>query len=75
MAKDGKQSPQKSDNAATSLLNRCLVEGCGKKASRMSFCNEHYQWFKDGLISKEGIKPKDFDKKHQAYLRRNKSAA
>lgn len=52
----------------------CPAEGCGKKRVRSTFCAEHFEWFKEGLISRDGAKPKDFDKKYQAYTRR-KSAA
>ncbi len=48
-------------------LSKCKAEGCSKKSEKMDFCNEHYDWFKFGLITKEGKKPTDFDKKFQAY--------
>lgn len=58
------------------LPSRCPVDGCGKKATRAEFCEEHFQWFKEGLISRDGKRPKDFDKKHRAYLlRTGKKAA
>ena len=52
---------------------RCPV--CEKKASRSSFCDEHFIWFKQGLINRKGEKPKDFDKKYQAFMRKTKQAA
>lgn len=76
MEKGAKNKPKgeaPSDGAA--VLNRCSVENCKKKAVRMNFCEEHYLWFKEGLVNKEGRKPKDFDKKYQNYLRKNKPAA
>lgn len=48
-------------------LTRCSAEGCGKRADKQNFCNEHYEWFKFGLITKEGKRPSDFDKKFQAF--------
>jgi hypothetical protein len=48
-------------------MNKCTEEGCSKRADLMTFCNEHYAWFKYGLITKEGKHPVDFDKKLQAY--------
>lgn len=57
------------------LPSRCPVEGCGKKADRAEFCHEHFAWYKEGLVNKKGTKPRDFDKKFQDFLRRNKKAA
>ena len=51
------------------------MEACGKKPRRSVFCEEHFLWFKEGLVNRKGEKPKDFDKKHQAFLRRQKQAA
>lgn len=75
MAKDAKNpaAPQGGGNVLT--LTMCPVEKCGKKASRAEFCDEHFSWFKEGLISRKGEKPKDFDKKFQAFLRHNKKSA
>jgi hypothetical protein len=54
---------------------RCAVADCKDKPKRLHFCQEHFQWFKEGMITREGHKAKDFDKKYQAYMRRNKKAA
>ena len=48
----------------------CLAEGCKQKSVKASFCIEHFDWFKEGLITKEGRKPSDFDKKFYAYQNR-----
>lgn len=48
----------------------CLAEGCKQKSVKASFCTEHFDWFKEGLITKEGRKPTDFDKKFYAYQNR-----
>lgn len=69
-----KKPTQNSDNVAQ-LPTRCVAEGCSHKSARMNFCNEHFTWFKEGLVTKEGQRPSDFDKKHQAYMARQKSAA
>lgn len=73
MAKDkskaANQQPQASNNVVQ-MPSRCPVENCGKKPQRSVFCSEHFTWFKEGLVNKEGEKPKDFDRKYQAYLRR-----
>lgn len=72
MSKDKKPSPN--DNVLQMPTN-CCVEKCGKKNARLNFCEEHFTWFKEGLISKKGERPTDFDKKYQAYLMRTKKAA
>ena len=56
-------------------LNQCCVDKCGKKTDKLNFCVEHYAWFKEGLISKKGVRPSDFDKKYQAFTHRKKKAA
>lgn len=48
----------------------CKSEGCKKKHTRASFCDEHYEWFKMGLITLEGHKAKDYDKKYSEFLRK-----
>ena len=63
-------------NNVVEMPKRCPAEECEKKAERSTFCNEHFDWFKAGLISRDGVRPKDFDKKYQAYLRKqNKKVA
>jgi hypothetical protein len=54
-------------------LSKCKCEGCGKRSEKMDFCMEHYDWFKFGLVTKEGKRPTDFDKKWQAF-RKHKAA-
>ena len=54
---------------------QCLAEGCKKKGERANFCNEHYDWFKAGLVNKKVLKPVDFDKKFMAYSNRKKRVA
>ncbi len=46
---------------------KCTAEECKKKPERAGFCAEHFDWFKAGLITKEGVKASDFDKKYYAY--------
>jgi hypothetical protein len=50
--------------------NKCTAEGCKAKPDKGGFCGEHFMWFKEGLITLEGAKAKDFDKKYHAWLRR-----
>jgi hypothetical protein len=53
---------------------KCCFEECKKRPERASFCSEHFTWFKEGLLTKEGKKPRDFDKKWISFLQRNKAA-
>lgn len=56
-------------------VERCKCEGCKETQSRFTFCGEHYEWFKFGLITKEGKKVGDFEKKvghYQAFMDRQK---
>ena len=45
----------------------CLVKGCKAHASRFSFCTEHYDHFKFGLITKHGEQVSDYEKKFEHY--------
>ncbi len=54
---------------------KCISEDCKKKPERAGFCEEHYFWFKEGLLTIDGYKAKDFDKKYHAWLRRTQKAA
>jgi len=69
---DQNQAPQAPAQMASvhAIPHRCPVENCGLKATRMNFCKEHFTWFKEGLVNKNGEKPKDFDKKYMAFKRK-----
>jgi len=69
------QNQHASDNNVVQLPTRCPVDKCGKKPYKSSFCEEHFTWFKEGLINRKGERPRDFDKKYQAFLKRQKQAA
>ncbi len=58
----------------TNLPTGCKADGCKKKSEKMDFCSEHYEWFKWGLITREGQKPIDFDKKYQSFLKHKKAS-
>lgn len=64
-----KKAPGK-DNVVSLQAERCVAEGCKHKSQRAGFCSEHYQWFKEGLLTIEGYHAKDFDKKHALYMAR-----
>lgn len=53
---------------------KCTAEGCKSKPTKAGFCDQHYDWFKQGLITKSGGYAKDFDKKYQHYLKNKKVA-
>lgn len=64
----------KKDNVVDIALSKCAAEGCKDKSVRLNFCAEHFAWFKEGLVNKAGVRPKDFDKKYMNFLRRRKAA-
>jgi hypothetical protein len=55
--------PKKPEGHGVAEINYCKCEGCKKTQARFTFCESHYDWFKFGLITKEGKKVSDFDKK------------
>jgi hypothetical protein len=61
------QQHEQASGNVVAMPTRCACEGCNKKSDLMNFCGEHYDWFKFGLITKEGKRPTDFDKKFTAY--------
>ena len=77
MAKEqGKAGSQQGGGNVVGLPSACPAEGCGKKPKRAAFCDEHFVWFKEGLINRRGERPKDFDKKYMAFqMRTHKKAA
>jgi hypothetical protein len=66
------KAPTKSN--VLTLPGACMAEDCKQRSVKANFCSEHFDWFKEGLITKEGRRPTDFDKKHSDYTRRKKSA-
>ena len=54
---------------------RCHAEGCKSKSTKAGFCDEHFAWFKAGLITKEGAKAQDFEKKYYQFMASQKKAA
>jgi hypothetical protein len=61
---------KKEANNVVSLPTNCTAEGCKKRPEVAGFCDEHFVWFKEGMITKEGKKPSDFDKKFVSFLKR-----
>lgn len=62
------------NNVVSLADNKCHAEGCKSKSKRAGFCEQHFDWFKAGLITKEGKAVIDFDKKYQHYLASKKAA-
>lgn len=75
MATKLKHQTQDSSGGNVVSLSRCTAQGCNKKSDLLTFCNEHYDWFKFGLINKQGERPTDFDKKYIAFQRQQKKTA
>lgn len=68
MAKDKGNKGAGAPNNVIELPSACPV--CASKVKRAGFCEEHFLWFKEGLINRKGEKPKDFDKKYQNFMRK-----
>jgi hypothetical protein len=60
----GKQIP---NNVVAIGASTCCAEDCKKKSDLAGFCHDHFAWFKAGLITREGAKAADFDKKHYQW--------
>lgn len=70
-----KQEKQLTPNNVVSMAdNKCQADGCKSKSKRAGFCDEHFAWFKAGLITKEGKQVVDFEKKYQHYTAAKKAA-
>lgn len=69
-----KQEKGSKENVVEIVTTHCAAETCKHKPVKAGFCNEHYEWFKSGLITKNGKQAKDFEKKHQQFQRRKKVA-
>lgn len=67
---DKKQNSQPQNNVVKLEAHKCTAENCKSKPERAGFCGEHYVWFKEGLLTLEGFKARDFDKKYHAFMRR-----
>ena len=80
MSKKESSTPKPSNqgtpnNVVSIVVDRCKAEGCKSKATRAGFCEEHYLWFKEGLVTAEGHPAKDFDKKYQQFMKTRKKVA
>jgi len=66
--KTSTQTPAKVVNISD---HKCAYIECKKKPDRASFCNEHFDWFKAGLITKNGQKSPDFERKFYNYNKKS----
>ena len=76
MAKNDKvqKSGHSGGDNVVQLVTKCTAQDCKAKPSVAGFCDEHFLWFKEGLLTKSGAKPIDFDKKLVGFLNRKKAA-
>lgn len=70
-----KKEKQVPNNVIPLAAARCASEGCKAKPTRAGFCEEHFEWFKAGLITKDGHKALDFDKKYQHFMNGKRKVA
>jgi hypothetical protein len=63
------------NNVVPLAAAKCCAEDCKTKPVRAGFCEPHFEWFKMGLITKEGRKAPDFDKKFHHYEATKKKTA
>ncbi len=75
MAEKKNLEKQVPNNVVSIGSQKCLADDCKAKPARASFCGEHFEWFKLGLISKEGHRVPDFDKKFHHYEAGKKKVA
>jgi hypothetical protein len=67
MAKKEGLEKQVPNNVVAIGSSSCVAEDCKKKSERAGFCGEHFDWFKAGLVGRDGHKASDFDKKFYHY--------
>ena len=70
-------SKKSSKGGHNPLPGGCFSWGCKAQASRFTFCDEHFDHFKFGLIKKTGEPVSDYEKKiehYQASIKAHKHA-
>lgn len=55
------------EKKAAPIEGQCHATGCKGKETRFSFCDEHFDQYKFGLINKLGDRVPDYDKKFEHY--------
>ena len=74
MAKKGKQENNAQNNSPNNVIALppvVLLKTVAVKRNDAGFCEEHFMWFKEGLVRRNGEKAKDFDK-NIGFLRRQR---
>lgn len=66
--KEAGPTKQKADGPVAA--SHCKTQGCKKTPARDVFCNEHFLWFKAGLVRKDGSFPKDFEQKYIQFVKK-----
>lgn len=61
----GKPGAEKKDEKVGP--GHCTAVGCKATEKTFSFCEQHFDWFKFGLLKKSGERVMDFDKKVEHY--------
>jgi hypothetical protein len=67
------KGPKKAPDAEPA--QRCLEGHCKKPTVRMSFCPEHFEDFKFGLLRKDGSRASDYDRKIEHFSAFQKRSA
>lgn len=55
--------------AAGAAVSLCKYTGCKQSNTKFGFCADHFDWFKFGLITKNGEHAADFEKKMDHFIR------
>lgn len=58
---------EKPKGSAVEGITKCTAMGCKANDKRFGFCDEHYEQFKFGLITRGGKQVSDFDRKIEHY--------
>lgn len=70
-AKNQELNKQIPSNVVSISEHKCKFVECKKSPEKANFCKEHFIWFKEGLLTKDGTKAPDFDKKYYNYKKRS----
>lgn len=57
--------PDKKDDKVGA--GHCVAQGCKASEKQFTFCSDHFEWFKFGLLKKGGERVMDFDKKLEHF--------
>lgn len=63
------------DEAQRLAKGLCIAERCKEGAVKYRFCSSHFEAYQLGLMTKHGVKAKDFEHKMRNLVRKNKIKA